>query len=290
MWMLLAFSCAFLTATSASISKIILRRNNEYLVGWLGLIISAPILLFILFLIDIPKLDALFFQSLLILIPLEIAAYILYIKAIKHSPLSLTLPFLAMTPVFIILTGRIVLGETINRAGISGIAFVAIGAYLLNVHTLQSGFLEPLRSISKERGSVYIIIVSFIYSITAVLGKLAINHSSAMFFSAVYYPIVSIFLLPLVIIKYRQGVIEPGMLKKDRYLLIFLGVSFALTMILHCIGISMTKAAYMIAVKRLSMVFAVFYGWILFKEKQIARRLFGALVMLIGVLIIAFAG
>lgn len=289
MWIFLALSCAFLTATSASISKIILKRNNEYLVGWLRLVISAPLLLLILFWIDVPELDIIFLRSLVILIPLEITAYMLYIKAIKYSPLSLTLPFLALTPVFIIITGQLILGETIGMRGVFGILVVVLGAYLLNIETFHLGALEPLRSIFKEKGSVYVIIVAFIYSITATLGKLAINHSSPLFFSAVYYPIVSVFLMPLVIVKYKQGVLKPGMLKKDRFLLIFLGIAFALTMILHCLGISMTKAAYMITVKRFSMVFALIYGWLLFKEKQIANRFLGVAIMLIGVLIISLA-
>jgi uncharacterized membrane protein len=51
----------------------------------------------------------------------------------------------------------------------------------------------------------------------------------------------------------------------------------------------MANAAYMISIKRLSMVFAVFYGHILFKEKEIANRLIGTSLMFAGAVLIAFA-
>lgn len=287
MWLLMALSCAFFTATSTSISKIILKRNDEYLVGWLSLIMAAPFLLSILLWIDIPKLDIVFYRSVLILLPLEMAAYILYIKAIKYSPLSLTLPFLALTPVFLILSGWLILRESVGFLGISGIVLVAAGAYLLNIETFRMGIFEPVRSIFKERGSVYMIIVAFIYSITSALGKLAIAHSSVLFFSAVYYPVASVLLIPLVVIRYKQGVLNPTLIRKDKWLLLLVGFVVSLSVITHCFGITMTKAAYMITVKRLSVIFGVIYGWLLFKESHIANRLVVASLMVLGVLLIS---
>lgn len=289
MWLILALSCAFLGATSTSISKVVLRRNDEYLVGWLRLFIAAPFLLSILFWIDIPRLDIVFLRLVLIMLPLEVTAYLLYIKAIKISPLSVTLPFLALTPVLLIFSGQLILKERIGPMGISGIALVAAGAYLLNIETFHISIFEPIRSIFREKGSVYMIIVASIYSITSVLGKLAINHSSVLFFTAVYFPILSVLFIPLVVIRYKQGVLNPALIKKDRWLLLLAGLAFGLAAITHGFGITMTKAAYMITVKRMSMVFGVIYGWLLFKERQIINRLLGTALMLLGVVIIAIS-
>ena len=57
----------------------------------------------------------------------------LYMRAIRESPLSLTLPYLAFTPVFNILTGYIFLGEQVSSAGMAGIVLVVCGAWLLNL-------------------------------------------------------------------------------------------------------------------------------------------------------------
>jgi len=48
------------------------------------------------------------------------------------------------------------------------------------------------------------------------------------------------------------------------------------------IAISLTQVAYMISVKRLSLLMGVLYGYILFKETNIKERFAGTLLMIIG--------
>ena len=49
------------------------------------------------------------------------------------------------------------------------------------------------------------LIVSFIYSITSSLGKLAILHSSPIFFGAVYFIILALAFAPIVMFKSRNN-------------------------------------------------------------------------------------
>ncbi len=289
MWIFLSLVSAFFTATTAALSKLALKDNDEYIVGWIRCIISVPIFLSLLFFIKIPRLDAAFFYILLILLPLEITAYLLYLRALKLSPLSLIIPFMALTPVFMIFTTRLILGEQILPMGIAGILFVFTGAYILNIKTHKNGPLGPIYSILREKGSMFMIIVAFIYSITAVLGKLAMDHSSPMFMVAVYFPVVTIFLTPIMVIRYMRGGIDLNKIKCQKTLFISIGVIFSVTVLVHFIALNMTSAAYMIALKRLSMVFGIVYGWLLFKEQHIISRLLGAGVMIFGVILISLA-
>lgn len=183
LWLLYALLCAFSFATADAFSKKTLETSGAYLIAWVRWAYAFPFLLLTLPFISIPKLDSTFFEVILILLPLEITTAVLYVKAIKISPLSLTIPFLAATPVFTILTSFLILGELPDRSGTLGIILIGIGAYLLNVHTSMAGILEPLRAIRRERGSVLMLIVAFIYSITSNLGKVAIQHSSPAFFA-----------------------------------------------------------------------------------------------------------
>jgi len=59
------------------------------------------------------------------------------IQAIRSSPLALTLPYLAFTPVFVALTGLLVLGERIPPRGLAGIGLVVLGAWMLNLDALK---------------------------------------------------------------------------------------------------------------------------------------------------------
>lgn len=86
------------------------------------------------------------------LLPSEVTAIFLYSKAIKVSPFSLTILFLSLTPVFLIVTSFLILGDLPDRSGLIGIFLIACGMYLLNLPYGQKEILAPLRSIVKEKG------------------------------------------------------------------------------------------------------------------------------------------
>jgi hypothetical protein len=90
-WVLLSLIFAFTLATSDAFTKKALANGNEYLVGLFRLLFSLPFLP-CLFFIPAPRLDGVFYIAFALALPLEIAAWVFYIKALKISPLSPTLP------------------------------------------------------------------------------------------------------------------------------------------------------------------------------------------------------
>lgn len=69
---------------------------------------------------------------------------------------------------------------------------------------------------------------------------------------------------------------------------ILLGLAVALTVVCHMVAISKIEAAYMISIKRTSLLFSVLYGAYWFREEKIRERLAGAALMLAGILMIGF--
>ncbi len=283
MWFYYAIITAFSQATSDAITKKTLQRADEYIVAWLRLLSSVPYLIIALFIIEIPKTDSTFWTALIAALPLEVTAFILYIRALKESPLSLTIPFLAFTPVFLIFTSFLILGELPDKSGAAGVLLITAGAYTLNLHMRKKGLLKPIKAIIKERGSLMMLIVSFIYSITSSLGKLAILHSSPIFFGAVYFIILALAFTPIVMFKSRNNL---GQIIKNYKYFGFLGFFHSLMVITHMVAMSLTQVTYMIAVKRTSLLFSTGYGYFLFKEEKIRERLLGSILMIIGVVLI----
>lgn len=283
MWFYYAIITAFSQATSDAITKKTLQRADEYIVAWLRLLSSVPYLLIALFIIEIPETDSTFWAVLIAALPLEVTAFILYIRALKESPLSLTIPFLAFTPVFLIFTSFLILGELPDKSGTAGVILIAAGAYTLNLHMKKKGLLKPIMAIIKERGSLMMLIVSFIYSITSSLGKLAILHSSPIFFGALYFIILALAFTPIVMFKSRNNL---GQIIKNYKYFGFLGFFHSLMVITHMVAMSLTQVTYMIAVKRTSLLFSAGYGYFLFKEEKMRERLLGSILMIIGVVLI----
>lgn len=287
MWLPLSLLAAFSLATADALTKKYFGRLSAYEMGITRLTYTLPWLVIALFFIPWPVLDKTFFLCLAIGLPMEGLAFYCYMSAIKHSPLSLTLPFLAFTPVFIILTGWLILDETMTDPGIAGIILIVTGSYFLNISHIKTGLLAPFRAIFKEPGSRLMLLVSFIYSLTSTIGKKAILHSNPYFFGVTYFIVFTIFMLsffPAVSNARKEVLLQkplPGLI---------LGATMALMIFSHMLAISMIQAGYMISVKRTSLIFGVLYGAWLFREEKIIERLTGAVIMIIGVFLIGWFG
>jgi len=249
---------------------------------------AAPWLLSALFFIPWVVPDTTFWFAFAVALPLEALAFYCYMKALKASPLSLALPFLAFTPAFIILTGWIILDEKVSPGGLSGIMLIIAGAYLLNLSKTRDSLLEPVKAIFKEPGSRLMLLVSFIYALTSPLGKVAIIHSNPYFFGILYN--VSLLILMIFLLPTAANTAPARSLISIPLIGLLLGTTVATTIFSHMLAISMTNVAYMISLKRTSLLFGVLYGAILFKEEKIAERLTGAVIMIAGVLLIGCWG
>lgn len=288
LWFFYAVLCAFSLATTDALCKKVLKRVGIIFVVWARLLFSIPFLLILFPFIKVPSVPPIFWWTVLFLLPLEITSLLLYTIAIKVSPLSVTIPFLALTPVFLIFTSFMILRELPSNYGILGIILVAGGAYLLNIHTKRSGLVEPIRAILKEKGSILMIIVAFIYSISSNLGKVAISHSSPIFFAIFYPPYISLFITPLLLVRYKGEVF--WLVRKTWTSFILIGLFSAMMIIFHNLSIASIEVPYMISIKRMSLIFSVLYGYIIFKERDIMERLLGSVVMLIGAGVITIFG
>lgn len=284
-WVILALGAAFCLATSDALTKGAVKDQDEYLVAWTRLLFTLPLLGSLWFFIEIPEIDRTFILAFLSALPLEIITIFLYIKALKSSPLSLTLPFLSLTPLFLIFSSSLIAGETISVLAGAGIMLIVTGGYMLNISTARIGLLEPFRAITKEKGSLYMIVIAFIYSITSSLGKVAIEHSSPLFFGITYFTVLVIVTAPLSLWLGRKN-IKKFFLEGNYKRLFIAGLFYGLMIVFHMLSLDLTKISYMISVKRLSLLIGVIYGHIFFKEKKFKERLLGTCLMLGGFVIL----
>jgi uncharacterized membrane protein len=282
---MLALTAAFTGGTSDALTKRALKLHDVYTIAWLRQLVVILLLSPCLFFIPIPSLDGDFYKAFFSALPFEVVAYIFYMKAIKISPLSLTVPFLSLTPVCLIILPYIMHGELVSFGGGMGILTIAIGSYTLNIKEVGKGLLEPIRAIRKEKGSVFMIITAILWGFTNFFGKQAIDHSSALFCGITYNVVFFIVLSP-VIFKIGRINLSGRIFKDSLKVSIPPGVFAAITVMVYNTAVSLTHVAYAVAVGRLSLLIGVIYGHFLFKETGFRERLVGTTLMLIGFLII----
>jgi drug/metabolite transporter (DMT)-like permease len=286
-WIILSLISAFSLATSDALTKRVITHENEYIIAWFRVVFALPGLCAAVALSGpLPKVDGAFFAAFFAALPLEIGAILLYYKALRISPLSLSLPFLSVTPVFLIVISFVLVGQGVSAMGGTGIALIALGGYTLNLSALRAGFLEPFRAIARERGSLYMLIIAFIYSMTSALGKIGVDHSSAPFFGAMYFFALAICLLPIIVRRSGKGRFFK-LLRSNVRIALLPALFDAAATLSHFYAVSMSNIAYMIAVKRTSLLFSVLYGFLIFGERNIPERLLGAVLMFSGFVLIA---
>ncbi len=289
-WVTLALMSAFFLASADAVTKRYLSKSraSEIILVRFGL--SGLLLLPILLMQDWPRLNWVFWGWMAALIPLEIIAMLLYIRAITRSPLALTLPYLSFTPVFNTLTGYLILGETVSFSGFMGVMMIVSGAWLLNLdrsgHQSWGKLWEPFRAISRQSGARIMLLVAAIYSLTSVMGKAAMLSAESVspeFFGPFYFVTLGAATTVLFLVKDRSTFV---IAKRFPWVNLLLGLLMAGMVVSHFYALQGTQVAYMIAVKRMSLLFGILYGAYLFKEKGLRKNLFAGVLMVLGIYLI----
>lgn len=286
-WFLISLSCAFFAACCDAISKFIMRDNDEWVTGGGVLLFSTVLLAPLFFFYEFGPITRPLILAFGITLPLEVLGYYLFLSSIRLSPLSLTVPLLSFTPAISIVTSAIILEEQISLFGVTGVGFVTVGAYVLNWDPKNLSFLGPLKAAASDRGARRMLLVAVIWALTSTFGKSGINIYGAMQFGLILHSLITLVFVLAGMVRLINGSTS---LKLETRTIAFFGigaVAMAFQMMTHFIALSMAPVAYMISVKRISMVISVIFGWRFFGEQNIGWRLAGAVIMLVGVTILS---
>jgi drug/metabolite transporter (DMT)-like permease len=287
-WVLFSFLSALSEAVKNFFSKKTLQRIDEYTMAWALRFFALLFLIILLFFITIPPIDSFFYLALLTGGAIDAIASVLFMKSIKISPLSLVIPLVAFTPLFIALTAPFITGEFPSKFGFFGILFIVFGAYWLNIAEAQKGFFEPAKALLKEKGCLMMIGVAFMWGISSNIDKIGVLHSSPTFWVIASTFFLSIILfLPIIIRKSQNNIKQISINIKP---LILIGLLSALELIFQMNAIKIGNVSYVISIKFTSIIISVLFGYFLFKEREIKSRLTGAILMIFGIVLIVLFG
>jgi len=211
-----------------------------------------------------------------------------YVKALESSDLSLAAPMLTATPLFLLITSPLILGEFPDPLGIVGIVCIVGGSYVLNLARARwNKPLEPFRALMRDKGARIMLGVAFLWSVSANIDKVGLRNSSPMFWIMCAFGVTTLCLTPLIL---RRGWRSFGQVRVKPLELLATGFLEAVTCVCQMHALSLAIVPYVISVKRMSAVFAVLLGWLALGEGNVRQRLAGAALMVLGVFLIAFLG
>lgn len=283
---IMGFIFAFLAAVFVSASDIFKKRGldhmNDKIVAWSTSTFAVPFLLLALFVFKSPVpafLGKGFWIALFVNGILCALVWTLFVKAIKYSDLSVTAPMLAFTPVFLLVTSPLMLGEIPKLAGWFGVLLVFIGSYILKIKEVKNGYFAPIKSLFDEKGVRLMLLVAFIWSITSNVDKIGVKNSSPLFWSLSVNVVIAIILSLVALREFKKEKIAISKLLP-------IGFFNAMSHISQMTAVGMILVPYVISIKRLSIVITAIAGALIFKETGFRERLLGLVIMLAGVFLI----
>jgi drug/metabolite transporter (DMT)-like permease len=286
MWALIGLISAFSDASKNVLAKHNIRSFDPLVVTWAWTAYSLIILVPVMFIGGIPSLDGIFWLAFIIRTILDTVALILYANALKYTDLSLSLPMLALTPLFLVFTGLLINHEFPKPLGLVGVVIIVLGAYLLNFKKNEKIY-QPFLAIYQNKGVFMMFWVAIIWSLTGSLHRLAILHSNPYFYTAFGAIVLSAVFTPLAIWSNKRDFVRalhPQNLPK----IAPVGILDGLATLSQMIGQSVALSVLIISLKRVSIVFSSIMGWLFFKE-PIRERIVPICLMVAGVILISIS-
>ena len=287
-WFLFASTTACCEALKDLTSKQSLKTLDEYVVLWafmaVGAIALIPVLLFTT---GMPTFGPRYGQAVLFGGGLNVLAFWLYTRAIKTSDLSLTVPLVTLTPLFMLVTSPLIVQEYPTWGDAIGVLLLIGGSYVLNSKANSGDSVwAPFKAIATNPGSRMMLGVAFLWSITSNVDKVGVQNSSPLAWAITLFTVISAAMFPLAMRRGWRGLSEALPQAKR---LTLTGLLNALGVGCQMAALTLVPVTQVIAVKRMSALFAVLLGVFVLGEEGLRSRLLGAGIMVLGVALISLA-
>ncbi len=287
LWLFFVLLAAIFAPLQDLVSKQALKRiGDEYIITWSSRFFALPFFLPLLFeqiSQEIPEWDILLLSISAVVLVLQIVSNLFYFRAIKSSDLSLTIPIISFSPLFVLASSFLILEEYPGIWDILGMFFVVGGSYILKIKNQKGGYLVPLQLLFRENGPRLMLGVAFIWSLISTFNKIGIEKSSPIFWAALTSTVLAIVMTPVMLYQSQENV---KFIPDNIFYLFLIGILQGLTMLCFMQAVKLTLVAQAVSVKRSSILFSALFGHLFLQEPGIQERMTGATVMLLGVAIV----
>lgn len=277
-WILLMVIDAFVISFSEVFKKKALAKNSIYEIPAFFTLIAFFINLF--FSKDAINIDYIYLPIILIKSIIIVVAWLITIKAIKELQLSLYGILKISRIVFTVLLSCLFLGERFTLITFVGLLIVIVGLVLVNITD---------KEVQKKNNNKIIVLflISCIGSaISAIIDKKILVHITTSQLQFWFYLFLTIlFFIALII---REKKINISSIKNNYWIpLIAICMAMSDRLLFMANSIQSSKVIVMIVLKQLSVVISIILGKLIFKEKNILKKILYSILIIIGVVIMS---
>ncbi len=281
------FAIALLLTSAAlhALWNLLLKQSPEkYLaMGW-QVIISSLLSVFVLFFVGLPPRTMWLF--IVVSTILEAIYFFLLTYAYNDHDFSLVYPVArGAAPALVVIWTALFLGEIPSPGGFIGIIMIVCGLAVIGATSLFQGQTGKLHF----RGIAIALSVAVVISIYTLVDGYAVKHGPALSYGLCLFALMPLLTSPFIVRHYGwRHMAEAFRHQTKRLILVgFLGV---IAYLLALFAYSIAPVNYSEAVREVSVVLGAFAGWYFLGEKMGKIRILGAVLIFVGIVLIAVFG
>ncbi len=240
---------------------------------------------------DPTALTAAFWLNMTLSAVLAVVGNVLLVYALKFGDLSVLGSLNAYKAILGLVLGIFLIGEVPSALGLLGVLLILFGSYFVVDRTEGQSSRGAFVQFFRERGVQYRFAALACSATEAVFLKRAVLQSSPLLVFLLWSTLgllVALLFVALLI----GGEVRQEMNTLRQHWSAYGGLIFTtgLMQATTLLTFGVIQVGYSLALFQLSTLISVFLGYRYFQERNIPRRLFGSIVMIIGAMLIAALG
>jgi drug/metabolite transporter (DMT)-like permease len=283
---LTALALLLLAAMMHTTWNLIVKRAKEKQVfTWWALLVGS--VCFVPILLLNPQLPLRIWPYVTISALVEAMYFIILTRAYEHGDFSLVYPLArGAAPAFLAIWAFLFLGEHPRPYGVLGIALLVLGLIVVGGKAWWT--LRKTSTVSKSAVGLALS-VSCCISIYSVIDGAAVHLAPPAPYTVLVIGLSAAFVSPVVLMRFGHHTVVAEW-QTNWFRIVIVGILMLLSYMLVLLVHSIARVSYAGAIREISIVFAVFVGWRWLSEDFGLMRLFGAILIFAGILVIAIAG
>lgn len=212
-------------------------------------------------------------------------AFWAYGRALSRGQLSLVVPLLNLSPLVLLVSGWLLLGEKPGPGAMVGMVCIVAGALRLGATD------DGSRGLFAAPGARWMLLVALLWGVGASVDKVGLKSSSTFAWVVGLNVVVGVPLLLSALVAGEAQHLAPSSADEpfwrgSRGLLLLFGLLSAVGMVLQMEAVQRTAVLHVIAIKRMSTLLSAAAGGFLLGENRPGLRLPAVALMLAGAVLV----
>jgi drug/metabolite transporter (DMT)-like permease len=281
----LVLSAAMIHATWNLLTKS--STDKLLFIWWTGVVGSVVLLPAVVALSPPPAWDAGMLTRIALGAVLRATYFLALGAAYSRGDLSLVYPLArGIAPVLVPLAAIVLLGERVTPPAAAGIALVTVGVYVMNVPRLtRAGLLAPLTALTSPAAR-FAALTGVLTASYSVFDKWTIDSGvPAAWYAYFTIPVAALLLTPWAWAHPRRG----AEWRAHRAPIVAVSVLMTASYLLVLLALRTTPVSHVAPAREVAIVFGAILGAFVLREPHGLQRVAGALLIVIGVALLAHA-